>query len=268
MGQDCSPASRSEGLRKHFSKARNGNGDSRSNRNTAAIKWLEVFSPTLKWIFAPDGIRSDSLLGSSERIKSMQNLASDLYSLKRTAVKKVQDIPPQTQLPCFPCRNSKETDSKGRHMHTQTVQLLPQYLNMAGRDLSQAVQTLGSSVTTGCKNSNHVSSYSHLLSHIITAAHSSHLHCPREGRDHYEGGGLHFLPAFPWIQSSISSERGELWYCPSVISISTDTTGLHDSWLAQMSGVITLPSPPPPPGATAQSGLQSIFLLQEHLLWY
>lgn len=81
----------------------------------------------------------------------MQNLASDLYSLKRAAVKKVQDTPPQTRLPCFPFRNSKETDSKGKHTHTQTAQLLPQCLNMAGGDVSQAVQTLGSSVTAGCK---------------------------------------------------------------------------------------------------------------------
>lgn len=204
-----------------------------------------VFFRTLKWGFASDGIWSDSLLGSSKWINLMQNLVSDLCSLKWAAVKKVQDIPPQTQLPCFPCRNSKETDSKGRHTCTQSVQLLPQCLATAGRDFSRAVQILGSSVTAGCKaptmrlptaSPAHTSSQQHTTP--IFAA-------PEKAEIIMKGEGYVSCQLSPRIQSSISSERGELWYCPLVISIDTDTTGPHDSWLAQMSGLITLPFFPP-----------------------
>lgn len=71
----------------------------------------------------------------------------------------------------------------------------------------------------------------------IPAAKAGGSHLP-QGRDQHEGGFLS-LPTFPSSESRVSSER-RMPYCPSAYSMDMDATRLRDSWLAQMSGVITL----------------------------
>lgn len=82
----------------------------------------------------------------------------------------------------------------------------------------------------------------------IPVAKAGDSHLP-QGKDQHEGGLL-FLPSFPSIESSISSER-RMPYCPSANSINMDAIRLQDCWLAQMSGVITLMAVFPPVAAWA-----------------
>lgn len=97
------------------------------------------------------------------------------------------------------------------------------------------LQRLQSSDCT-CSSSQHCSCF------IIIAAWNYHLPhlAARKKAEIIMRGGLRFLPTFPSIESSVSLEREELQYCPSVNSVDTDTIRLQDSWFFQMSGVIIL----------------------------